>query len=178
MRQKILDLSGEVSERQPFRNKSPPCASVVSIVLTVESAAVPPTPDLLIETLQALRVGYLARRSHPAARRKHLSFDDVAGYPVASTLLSEAHARAFVAQYGPLARPDESLSLVCEDIASLIEGVASTDAIYIGHYSTRRPNLHQRSWRAYLKAGLSGRLGHGRHRRRVGQLRRGIRSLP
>ena len=69
MRQKILDLSGEVSERQPFRNKSPPCASVVSIVLTVESAAVPPTPDLLIETLQALRVGYLARRSHPAARR-------------------------------------------------------------------------------------------------------------
>ena len=110
-------------------------------MLVVESSAVPPTPDLQLEILQPLRTGFLARRGHPVARRKRLSFSDVASYPLASTLFAEAQARKLIAHYGPRAHPDESLSLVCEDIASLIDCVASTNAIYLGVLAPARDEV-------------------------------------
>jgi DNA-binding transcriptional LysR family regulator len=111
-------------------------------MLVVESSAVPPTPDLQLEILPPLRVGFLARRGHPAARRKQLSFSDIASYPLASTFRSEAQARKrLIANYGPRAHPDESFSLVCEDIASLIGCVASTNAIYLGVLAPAREKI-------------------------------------
>ncbi len=110
-------------------------------MLVVESRAVLPTADLQIEVLAPLRVGFLARRGHPLARRKQLSFDDVSRYPLASTLFSDAQARALVARYGARAHPEQSLSLSCEDIASMIDGVAVSDAVYLGVLAPARVRI-------------------------------------
>ncbi|WP_420966288.1 LysR family transcriptional regulator [Bradyrhizobium sp. B120] len=110
-------------------------------MLVVESSSIPPTSDLSLEILPPLRVGFLARRGHPAARRKRLSFSDVALYPLASTIHSEAQTRGLIANYGPRAHPDESLTIVCEDIASMIDCVVSTNTVYFGIVAPAREKI-------------------------------------
>lgn len=109
--------------------------------LVVDARRIAPAPDLRIEALGELRTGFICRADHPLARRRKLSLQDVLTHPVATTPLSAEVARLLVEQFGPQADPDTMASLRCEDINSLIDAVAESDAIFLGIISAAREGL-------------------------------------
>lgn len=90
-----------------------------------------PTPDLETTMVRELRGAFMVRPGHPLARKQAVTFDELRGYPLASTPLSAEIGRRLAALYGPNAHPDQAISVRCEDIASLIEVTESSDAVLL-----------------------------------------------
>lgn len=91
-----------------------------------------PAPDLDIEVVGELRAGFVCRSAHPLAGKRRVSFDELLRFPVVSTALSDDIALSMVRHYGPRANPAQLVSIECEDVASLIETVRRTDAVFLG----------------------------------------------
>lgn len=72
-----------------------------------------------------------------------MPFDALLAYPIASIQLSQEVARLLVDHYGPQANPVQMITLLCEDIASLLDVVGQTDAIYLGIVGAAREGLAQ-----------------------------------
>lgn len=100
--------------------------------LIADIRAVPPDVDLTVEPLAKLRVGLLCRRNHPLRRQSRVRFDDLNRYPIASTSISEEIARAMVAKFGKIAHPSQFVTLRSEDVVSLLNVAAASDAIFVG----------------------------------------------
>ena len=100
----------------------------------VDVRRVVPAADLRIEGVTDAPAGLVCRRGHPLLQNTpaSVSFDALLTYPVASTPLSAVVARMLVARYGPRADPAQLITLQCEEIASLIDTVRQTDAVYLG----------------------------------------------
>lgn len=109
--------------------------------LVIDARRVSPAPDLRIESIAELRAGFLCRKGHPLARRRSIAFDELLAYPVASTPLSDEVARLLTEQYGARADPARMTRLCCEEVASLIETVRSTDAVFLGICAAARADL-------------------------------------
>ena len=97
--------------------------------------------DLVIEPLTELRGGFVCRAAHPLAQRDDVTFDKLMRYPVATTPLSDEVARMLVAHYGPGADPARMAALVCEDVGSLLDAVAETDAVFLGVIAAARSGI-------------------------------------
>jgi DNA-binding transcriptional LysR family regulator len=114
--------------------------------LVVDVRRVAPAADLQIEVMADLRAGFVCRKDHPLLRalseaEQHgdtgamsqaMPFEALLAYPIASTPLSDEVARILVAHYGAAADPQRMTTLRCEEIASLIDTVRHTDAVYLG----------------------------------------------
>lgn len=102
--------------------------------LVVDVRRVVPAADLRIEGVTDAPAGLVCRRGHPLlqAHPKGVSFDDLLAWPIASTPLSAEVARTLVARYGPRADPAQLTTLQCEEIASLVDTVCQTDAVFLG----------------------------------------------
>ena len=102
--------------------------------LVVDVRRVVPAADLRIEGVTDAPAGLVCRRGHPLLRTHAdgVSFDALQAYPIASTPLSAEVARMLVARYGPRADPEQLTTLQCEEIASLIDAVRQTDAVFLG----------------------------------------------
>ncbi len=102
--------------------------------LVVDLRRVDAAPDLNVEFMAEMRAGFVCRQGHPLLnkKRKRVPFEALLAYPMASTPLSQEVARILVDHFGPRANPAQMTTLQCEDIASLIEVVRQTDAIYLG----------------------------------------------
>ena len=109
--------------------------------MVVDMRRVIPATDLNIESLAELRAGLVVRAGHPLAAQKNVTLADVLRYPVASTPLSDEVARALVDQFGPQANPSEMVTLRCDDVASLVQTAAQTDAVFLGVMATARSGL-------------------------------------
>ena len=109
--------------------------------LVVDMRRVIPANDLNIESLGELRAGFIVNARHPLAAKRSVTFSDILRYPVASTPLSDEVVRLLVDQYGLQANPSEMMSLACEDIASMVETVARTQAIFLGVVAAAKPGL-------------------------------------
>jgi DNA-binding transcriptional LysR family regulator len=109
--------------------------------MVVDMRRVIPATDLNIESLAELRAGLVVRAGHPLAAQKSVTLADVRRYPVASTPLSDEVARALVDQFGPQANPSEMVTLRCDDVASLVQTAAQTDAVFLGVMATARSGL-------------------------------------
>jgi len=109
--------------------------------MVVDMRRVIPATDLNIESLAELRGGLVVRAGHPLAAQKSVTLADVLRYPVASTPLSDEVARALVDQFGPQANPSEMVTLRCDDVASLVQTAAQTDAVFLGVIATARGGL-------------------------------------
>ncbi len=109
--------------------------------MVVDMRRVVPASDLNIESLAELRAGLVVRAGHPLAAQKSVTLADVLRYPVASTPLSDEVARALVDQFGPQANPSEMVTLRCDDVASLVQTAAQTDAVFLGVMATARSGL-------------------------------------
>ncbi len=124
--------------------------------MVVDMRRVIPAADLNIESLVELKAGFVARAGHPLAGKASVSLSDVLRYPVASTPLSDEVARHMVDQYGLQANPAEMVTLRCDDVASLVDTVAQTDAIFLGVIAATRQGLDDGSLaELHLKPGLS-----------------------
>ena len=109
--------------------------------MVVDMRRVIPATDLNIESLAELRAGLVVRAGHPLAAQQSVTLADVLHYPVASTPLSDEVARALVDQFGPQANPSEMVTLRCDDVASLVQTAAQTDAVFLGVIATARSGL-------------------------------------
>lgn len=109
--------------------------------LVVDVRRVVPAPDLRVELVAELRAGFVCRVDHPLARRQSVALPEILDYPLASTPLSDEVARAMLDQYGPQANPSVITTLQCEDVTSLIDTVAQSQAIFLGVVATARAGL-------------------------------------
>ena len=100
--------------------------------LLVDARGVPPAADLHVQTAGELKGAFLCRKGHPLLRAKApLRYADLRAYPLASTPLSDEVARVLVERYGPEADPHQAVNLRSEDIATLVQVVAHTDAVLL-----------------------------------------------
>ena len=109
--------------------------------LVTDIRGIAPAPDLVIEPINELRGGFVCRADHPLAGQKALGIDAVLRYPVATSSLSNDVASALVQTYGPRAHPDQMAALRCEDVSSLVQVMAQTDAVYLGVIAAAREGL-------------------------------------
>lgn len=111
--------------------------------LVVDVRRVVPADDLLIGPVYDVPAGMVCRAGHPLLSRfpGAVPFKALLDYPIASTPLSDEVARMLVARYGAAANPARMTTLQCEEIASLIDTVRQTDAIYLGILGAARRDL-------------------------------------
>ncbi len=126
--------------------------------MVVDVRRVTPATDLNIASLVEVRAGFIVNAAHPLAVKRSVSFQDITRYPVASTPLSDEVVRLLVDQYGVLANPSAMVTLMCEDVASLLATVKQTQAIYLGVVAAAKADLRDGSLvelpiRPTLKAG-------------------------
>ena len=102
-------------------------------------------PDLKISHVVEMRAGFVCRQGHPllSLHPDGVPFDALLAFPIASIPLSQEVARLLVDHYGPQANPAQMTTLQCEDIASLIDVVGQTDAIYLGIVGAAREGMAQ-----------------------------------
>jgi DNA-binding transcriptional LysR family regulator len=111
-----------------------------ALVVDVRRVAI--APDLNLEHIVEMQAGFVCRQGHPLLQdARPLSLESLLAYPIASTPLSQEVARLMVDHYGPRADPAQMTTLQCEDIASLIDVVRQTDAIYLGIVGAARQGL-------------------------------------
>lgn len=111
--------------------------------LVVDVRRVVPAADLRIGPVYDMPAGFICRAGHPllSGRAGPIPFQALLDYPIASTPLSDEVARIFVTRYGAAADPARMTTLQCEEIASLIDTVRQTDAIYLGIVGAARHEL-------------------------------------
>lgn len=112
--------------------------------LVIDTRSVVPTPDLNIERVSEMRAGFVCRRGHPLlakSKQKGVTFNDVLRYPLASTPLADEVAKILIQRFGPQANPEQAVRLRCEDVASLIETVRASDAIFLGIVAAARGGI-------------------------------------
>lgn len=99
--------------------------------LVVDLLSVPPASDLHIDRLVGMRGAFLCRPKHPLSRHRRVSFEQIVGYPIASTPLSDDIARLLMQRYGPRAHPDDLVTLRGDELPSLVEVSLLSDAILL-----------------------------------------------
>jgi hypothetical protein len=113
--------------------------------MVVDMRRVVPATDLNIESLADLRAGLVVRANHPLTAKPVVTFPELLEYPIASTPLSDEVARLLVDQYGPQANPTEMVTLRGDDVASLVNTAARTNAIFLGIVAAARLGLQEGS---------------------------------
>lgn len=111
--------------------------------LVVDVRRVVPAVDLHIEGVTDVPAGLVCRKGHPllASHPQGVSLEALRAWPIASTPLSAEVARIMVARYGALADPAELTTLQCEEVASLVDTVRQTDAVFLGILGAVREQL-------------------------------------
>lgn len=111
--------------------------------LVVDVRRVEAAPDLNVAHVVEMRAGFVCRQGHPllGLYPEGAPFDALLAYPIASIPLSQEVARLLVDHYGPQANPAQMTTLQCEDIASLLDVVGQTDAIYLGILGAAREGM-------------------------------------
>ena len=111
--------------------------------LVVDVRRVEAAPDLNVAHVVEMRAGFVCRQGHPllGLYPEGAPFDALLAYPIASIQLSQEVARLLVDHYGPQANPAQMTTLQCEDIASLLDVVGQTDAIYLGIVGAAREGM-------------------------------------
>ena len=113
--------------------------------LVVDVRQVEAAPDLKMAHVVEMRAGFVCRQGHPllSLHPDGVPFDALLAFPIASIPLSQEVARLLVDHYGPQANPAQMTTLQCEDIASLLDVVGQTDAIYLGIVGAAREGMAQ-----------------------------------
>jgi DNA-binding transcriptional LysR family regulator len=98
----------------------------------VDIRSMRPSADLQVAQVFELDAGFLVRRDHPLAQAgRTVSVEEVMGFPVASTPLSDEVARILITRYGPLANPDNIVTLRCDETLSIVEVARRSNAILL-----------------------------------------------
>lgn len=109
--------------------------------LVADARSIAPAPDLLAEPIGELRTCFACRAGHPLSRFDAVTLAQLRAFPVASTQLSDEVARLLVERYGPGAMPEQMITLQCEDLASLVETVERSQAVFLGLAAAARDGI-------------------------------------
>lgn len=91
-----------------------------------------PATDLLVSHKVEMKANFMVREGHPLLQLdRALQMRELREYPIASTPLSDEVARILIQQYGPVANPDDMVTLRCDDIQTLVEVARHSDAIVL-----------------------------------------------
>lgn len=99
--------------------------------LVVDIRSLRPSADLRVEQVVEVPGAFMCRKSHPLARRRAVSLEQLLQYPVASTPLSDELARILIARYGPRADPRHMVRLSSEEISYLVQVAQDSDAVVL-----------------------------------------------
>lgn len=98
----------------------------------VDIRALRPASDLLVTNQVEMPGSFLCRASHPLHQLgRAVRLDEVLAYPIASTPLSDEIARLLTECFGPLANPDDMVTLRCDDTQTLVDLARQSDAIVL-----------------------------------------------
>lgn len=100
--------------------------------LVADARSIAPAEDLVAGPLGELRTCFACRPGHPLLAHDTLTLEQLLAFPVASTPLSDEVARLLVSAYGPAALPEQMVTLQCEDVASLVDAVGRSQALFLG----------------------------------------------
>jgi DNA-binding transcriptional LysR family regulator len=110
--------------------------------LVVDTRGIVPAADLRIEPVSQMRAGFICRPGHPLARAaRSPRFAEIAAYPLASTFQAADTERILVEHFGIEADPQTSVRLRCDEIASLLEAVRVSDAVFLGIVGAARTGM-------------------------------------
>lgn len=97
--------------------------------LILDIRSLQPSADLKVEALKEMKGTFMCRPTHPLVKKRHVTFDMLREYPIASTPLSDEVARILMERFGAQAHPDKLVNLRCEEISSLLDVARSSNAI-------------------------------------------------
>lgn len=101
-------------------------------VAVVDIRAMRPSSDLNVTHQVEMAASFLCRAQHPLLKLgRPVTLQEILDYPVASTPLSDEVARMMTERYGPLANPDDMVTLRCDDTTSLVSVAERCDAIVL-----------------------------------------------
>jgi len=83
-------------------------------VAIVDASAIVDPEGLVVEHLASLDGGFLVRREHPLAGKDSCTLNDIRGYPVACSPISDDLARRMVDAYGPDGHPSHLVTYFCD----------------------------------------------------------------
>jgi len=99
--------------------------------LILDIRSLQPSADLKVEALKEMKGTFMCRPTHPLVKKRHVTFDMLREYPIASTPLSDEVARILMERFGAQAHPDKLVNLRCEEISSLLDVARSSNAIVL-----------------------------------------------
>lgn len=98
----------------------------------VDIRAMRPSSDLNVTHQVEMAASFLCRAQHPLLKSgRPVTLQEILDYPVASTPLSDEVARMMTERFGPLANPDDMVTLRCDDTTSLVSAAERCDAIVL-----------------------------------------------
>jgi DNA-binding transcriptional LysR family regulator len=98
----------------------------------VDLRSMRPAADLLVTQSFELQAGFQARPEHPLVQLgRPVSLAEIMAYPMASTPLSDEVARVLIARYGPVANPDDMVTLHCDETLSIVDLARQSDVIVL-----------------------------------------------
>jgi DNA-binding transcriptional LysR family regulator len=98
----------------------------------VDLRSMRPAADLLVTQSFELAAGFQARPEHPLVQLgRPVSLSEIMAYPMASTPLSDEVARVLIARYGPVANPDDMVTLHCDETLSIVDLARQSDVIVL-----------------------------------------------
>ena len=99
--------------------------------LILDIRSLQPSADLKVEALKEMKGTFMCRPTHPLVKKRHVTFDMLREYPIASTPLSDEVARILMERFGAQAHPDKLVNLRCEEISSLLDVARTSNAIVL-----------------------------------------------
>ena len=99
--------------------------------MVVDVRSLRPSTDLRVDQMAEMRGVFMCRKEHPLAKKRKVSFDEMAAYPVASTPLSDEMARILVERYGERAHPQALVRHSTDEIAHLVTLTLQSDAVLL-----------------------------------------------
>jgi DNA-binding transcriptional LysR family regulator len=97
----------------------------------VDIRAMRPSTEFEVSEVFELEGGFLVRSGHPLARRKRVTLDEIAAYPLGSTPLSDEVARMLMARYGSSANPDDMVTVRSDETSHIVELARHSDTVVL-----------------------------------------------
>lgn len=98
----------------------------------VDVRSMRPSSDLTVAHQVEMAASFLCRAGHPLLQlERPVTMQEITAYPVASTPLSDEVARMLTERLGPLANPDDMVTLRCDDTPSLVSVAEDSNAVVL-----------------------------------------------
>ncbi len=115
--------------------------TVQLVALIIDRRVISSAVELRIDPLPPVRGGFICRAGHPLLAEAPVDLQALQRYPNATTPLSPEVGRSLEEGLGAGAHPDQLMSLISQDVNSLLDVVETTDTIFFGIFAAARERI-------------------------------------